>query len=393
MNILITDGDNRASLALTRALGREHRVIVGSVQPKSLSSVSRFCQSGFTYPDPARDEAGFVAAVAKAVHEHRIDVLVPVTDITTFSIAENRDRLPASCRLPLPSLEALRKAADKAAVVRTALELGVPTPRTQFIEHRDAVPPIADDQYPLVVKPARSRLRQGNGWVGTSVSYAYSREALLETLAKLPDDAFPVLLQERIPGEGMGVFACYDRGRCVALFSHRRIREKPPSGGVSVLRESAPLDSVAASHATRLLDRLGWHGVAMVEFKRDERDGTPQIMEINGRFWGSLQLAIDAGLDFPGLMLQIADGKAAEPAAPYRVGVRSRWLWGDIDALLMLLFKPEERLKLPPEQRSRWKALREFCNFSDPQTRLEILRRDDIRPWLLETIRWFRLGR
>lgn len=393
MNILITDGDNRASLALTRSLGRDHRVIVGSVQPKSLSSVSRFCHSGFTYPDPARDEAGFVAAVAKAVHEHRIDVLVPVTDITTFSIAENSHRFPASCRLPLSSLEALRKAADKAAVVRMALELGVPAPRTQFIERRDAVPPIADDQYPLVVKPARSRLRLGNGWVGTSVSYAYNREALLQTLAKLPEDAFPVLLQERIPGEGMGVFACYDRGQCVALFSHRRIREKPPSGGVSVMRESAPLDPVAASYATRLLDSLGWHGVAMVEFKRDERDGTPHIMEINGRFWGSLQLAIDAGLDFPGLMLRIADGKTVAPAPPYRVGVRSRWLWGDIDALLMLLFKPEERLKLPPEQRSRWKALREFCNFSDPQTRLEILRRDDIRPWLLETIRWFRLGR
>lgn len=390
MNILLTDGDNRATLALTRALGQRHRVIVGSTRERSLASVSRYCHAGFVYPDPARDQTGFVETLKRRVQHHSIDILVPVTDITTFTVAQNRHRFEPTCRLPLPSLEILGKAADKAGVVRTAIELGIPAPHTLFVEHRDSLPPLPDNMFPLVVKPARSRVPVGQSWVATSVSYAFDRGALNRALAALPDAAFPILLQERITGEGMGVFACYDRGRCIALFSHRRIREKPPSGGVSVLRESAPLDPVAANYATRLLDRIGWHGVAMVEFKRDERDGTPRIMEINGRFWGSLQLAIDAGLDFPGLLLQIGQDTPVAPHPPYRIGVRSRWLLGDFDALLMMLFKHSEREKLPPHQRSRWKALREFLDFSDPQTRLEILRRDDLRPWLLEAIRWFR---
>ena len=109
-----------------------------------------------------------------------------------------------------------------------------------------------------------------------------------------------MLLQERLVGPGVGVFACYHDGRPVALFSHRRLRERPPWGGVSVLCESAEVDPVAGEHATRLLDGIGWQGVAMVEFKRDLRDGVPKLMEINGRFWGSLQLAIDAGRELSG---------------------------------------------------------------------------------------------
>lgn len=390
MNILLTDGDNRATLALTRALGPAHRVIVGSVRERSLASVSRFCHAGFAYPDPIHDQAGFVATLEQIVRRHSIDILVPITDITTFVVARNRHRFEPACRLPIPSLDILAKAADKAGVVRAAIDLGIPAPRTRFVEYREAAPRFPNDAFPLVVKPARSRVQVGHVWLATSVSYAFDHADLTRVLAALPDAAFPVLLQERIAGEGMGVFACYDRGRCIALFSHRRLREKPPSGGVSVLRESAPLDPVAAGYATRLLDHIGWHGVAMVEFKRDERDGAPQIMEINGRFWGSLQLAIDAGCDFPGLLLRIGEGAHVAPVPPYRVGVRSRWLLGDFDALLMLLFKRSEREKLPPDRRSRSKALREFFNFSDPQTRLEILRRDDVRPWLLEALRWFR---
>lgn len=393
MNILITDGDNRASLALTRALGARHRVIVGGARHPSLASVSRFCHAGFSYPSPARHEESFLGALEEVVRARKVDLLIPVTDITTFLVAEQRHRFEPACRVPLPPLQTLRLAADKAAMVRMAGELSVPVPASAYVAHRgDAPPSFGRALFPLVVKPARSRVRTADGWVSTSVTYARDPADLAAKLARLPAESYPVLLQERVPGEGMGIFACYDRGRCIALFSHRRLREKPPSGGVSVLRESAALDPDASRYATQLLDRLGWHGVAMVEFKRDARNGAPRLMEINGRFWGSLQLAIDAGVDFPGMLLDIGNGDARPLTASYRVGVRSRWLWGDFDALLMLLFKREEREKLPEGQRSRLRALGRFLDFFDPNTRLEILRRDDLRPWLLETVRWFGRG-
>jgi predicted ATP-grasp superfamily ATP-dependent carboligase len=86
-----------------------------------------------------------------------------------------------------------------------------------------------------------------------------------------------------------------NRGRLRAAFAHRRLREKPPSGGVSVLSESIALDPQVLEQAERILEALKWHGVAMVEFKRDARDGVAKL-GINGRFWGSLQLSVDAGV-------------------------------------------------------------------------------------------------
>src|SRR2546430_8599658 len=79
-----------------------------------------------------------------------------------------------------------------------------------------------------------------------------------------------------------------------------------------------------------ILDHVGWHGAAMVEFKV-RADGRPYLMEINPRFWGSLQLAIDAGVDFPWLAYQLAAGLTPDSVEGYRIGVRNRWLLGDLD--------------------------------------------------------------
>jgi len=99
---------------------------------------------------------------------------------------------------------------------------------------------------------------------------------------------------------------------------------------------SITVDPRLRSHARLLLDKAGWHGVAMVEFKVAP-DGSPYLMEINTRFWGSLQLAIDAGVDFPWLLYQLACGDRPEPVDKYKLGIRLRWLLGDLDNLYLTL--------------------------------------------------------
>src|SRR6185436_4020752 len=128
-------------------------------------------------------------------------------------------------------------------------------------------------------------------WVTCGTGYATRAEDLFARLDSLEPAVFPLLIQERIIGPGVGVFVCCDGSDVLATFAHRRIREKPPSGGVSVLCESAAVDPIAKEHAIALLRAMQWRGVAMVEFKQNDSDGTLRLMEINGRFWGSLQLA------------------------------------------------------------------------------------------------------
>jgi len=187
----------------------------------------------------------------------------------------------------------------------------------------------------------------------------------------------------------VGVFLLLWNGELRAAFSHRRIREKPPSGGVSVYRESIPLDPELLARSRALLERFEWDGVAMIEYKLDERTGTPYLMEINGRFWGSLQLAVDAGVDFPALLAGVALGGDPAPVTAYRTGVRSRWWWGDVDHLLARLRRSPEDLALPPGSPGRWRALADFLTVRRAD-RNEILRRSDPGPFLHETGQWLR---
>ena len=84
-----------------------------------------------------------------------------------------------------------------------------------------------------------------------------------------------------------------------------------------------------------MLRSLKWHGVAMVEFKKDERDNEFKLMEINPKFWGSLALSIRCGVDFPYLAAQMAYTGDIKKAGAYKTGVRYRWLFPD-DTLHLL---------------------------------------------------------
>jgi predicted ATP-grasp superfamily ATP-dependent carboligase len=203
--------------------------------------------------------------------------------------------------------------------------------------------------------------------------------ACRRALAALPPSAYPVLLQRHVAGAGEGFFALRWGGRTMATFAHRRVREKPPSGGVSVYRESIPLHARLVEPGLRLLDALDWQGVAMVECKREAGTDREVIMEVNGRFWGSLQLAIDAGVDFPELLARCAAGEAVPASSHYRTGVRSRWFWGDVDHLYLRLRDGGAGSPL--------RAVLDFLCVRPGRDREEIWRWRDPLPFLLETLR------
>jgi hypothetical protein len=180
--------------------------------------------------------------------------------------------------------------------------------------------------WPVVLKPVASRLL-GDGKIERfKVAYADSPDSLARGMARFADRC-PVLLQEYCAGEGQGVELLLDRGRPLMAFQHRRLHEVPITGGASSLRESVPLDPRLLAHAARLLQELAWTGLAMVEFRVGPAD--PVLMEVNGRVWGSLPLAVKSGVDFPvGLAALYLGPRLNGAGTPGRtqpvIGVRSR---------------------------------------------------------------------
>lgn len=385
--ILVTDGEQRAALAVVRSLGRiGYRVMVCSSVRHSLSGASRHCRRSSLVPDALDDPRAYARSVQRLAREWDIEITIPITEASLLAV---RDELPG-VTVPFPTTDRFRAICDKRAVLSKAASLGLSVPQQTLL----LGPTVGDDAaldalgYPVVLKPSRSVVDEAVGRSKVAVSYARDRSDLTRQLASLPASAYPLLVQERIVGTGEGVFLLRWDGQVVAAFAHRRIREKPPAGGVSVYRESVPLDSELLRQSQQLLEAFDWQGVAMVEFKRDSESGKAYLMEVNGRFWGSLQLAIDAGVDFPALLLDAALGVKHPPVLTYRTGVRSRWWWGDVDHLLARLRGSPEELWLPLGSRGRARALAAFLVLWRRGDRSEVLRLTDPRPFLRESVDW-----
>jgi protein-tyrosine-phosphatase/predicted ATP-grasp superfamily ATP-dependent carboligase len=385
--VLITDGNERAALAATRALGRHGiPVYVGADSSASLAGRSRSCTMAFQYPSPWKSPREYAACILETARRTNAAVLLPMTDVAVELLGEHARELEGVVSVPIPSLAQYRQLSNKYELTAWAMRNGLPVPQTLFLPD-GAVDRVLDQitEWPVIVKPGASLIKRDGRWAKTSVHVARDADELLH----LYEDRWylrqPSLIQRRIVGEGQGIFGVFAQGQPVVLFAHRRIREKPPGGGVSVLRESIPLAQPITDYAVRILRSAQWHGVAMVEFKVDRESGVPYLMEVNGRFWGSLQLAIDAGVDFPFLAYQLAaTGKLEAVEQAYRVGVRSRWFLGDLDQLILRLRKSDEHLGMPPGSPTRGEALLEFIARSGAPTHSEVMRLSDPLPGLHE---------
>jgi len=336
--VLVLDANQRSALAVTRSLGnRAIPLVTADECPVALAGCSRYSGKYYTYPSPALHPGRFVDTIVDICESQHIEVILPMTELTTTLLLRNCSRFNDAI-LPFPAIDAVDALADKCTLMKLALSLGVPTPETRHA-NSSAGPGIDLNRlpYPVVLKPGKSWLESGGRWFHTRVRYAGSAQEAAAILGSDPSfHGYPYMVQDYVPGTGQGIFALYNRGKPVTFFAHRRLREKPPQGGVSVLSESIPINPELLSYAQALLDKAAWHGIAMVEFKVDS-DGTPFLMEINTRFWGSLQLAIDAGIDFPFLLYQAACNEPPDPVSNYKTGIRLRWLLGDLDSLYLTL--------------------------------------------------------
>ena len=316
-----------------------------------------------------------------------IDVILPMTEQSDYLLNPATDYLPKRTILACPKTEQMQALGDKLNLFRLAKRLDIAIPNTFFLNDNSELPSLIHDiaDYPVVIKPALSRIAVKDGFISASVTYATDRADLEAQYATSPALRYPSMIQEKIIGPGTGLFTLYDNDHPLALFSHRRLREKPPSGGVSVVSESVSLDCEMVEAADRLLSAVGWRGVAMVEFKRDERDGRAKLMEINGRFWGTLQLSIACGVDFPGLLLDYLQGKElTHQIGEYRLGHTMKWFFGTLDHLLIRLKNNDATLYLPPGSPSKWGAVKDFIRIWSRNTSFDVFDRKDIRPFMHE---------
>jgi hypothetical protein len=209
-----------------------------------------------------------------------------------------------------PSGSQAELALDKALQFEAAREAGLPLPETQVVESPEAVAP---PSYPVVVKPARALYEVDGGLVRPTGS-AVANE---DELARVREKGWypPLVVQPLVYGTGEGLFGHMTKDGVVGWSAHRRLRMLNPEGSASSACESHPVDESLVGPAERFLANVGWRGLFMLEFLRDE-SGRPWLMELNGRPWGSLALSRRRGFEYPAWAVQAALDDSFVPQPP-----------------------------------------------------------------------------
>ena len=384
-DVLILDASNKQSLACVRSLGRIGlRVAVGECATEcdgsqsALSFRSRYAAHSLVLPDVAAGPDVFAAAVVSFVREHLVPVVIPTNDGAITAMTPYRSQLAAlGCTLALASDATLAIANDKDRTLAVAERLGIDYPRSMRIESLDDLSAVVDAfEFPFVLKPTVSFPRDAP--VRLQVTEVIDEVEAVSAIQTYLSSGSGVLAQQWASGRREGVSLLMVDGEVRAACAHVAHRTSPALGGASVLRESIPLLPDLYDPAVRLVQEIGLDGVCEVEFRRDAT-GRPLLMEVNARLAGTIENALHSGVDFPLLLWQWATGQPVTSLAGYRIGVRTRWLHGDLRWL-----RDNQRRIGRPDSVSRTRALSSFAAEFLRTRHLDCVDWRDLRPALAE---------
>ena len=366
--VLVLDcGEASYSLGVARSLGQAgYEVHYGfPVGSPHREARSKYCAGVTFYPDPSYAPEDFQQSLRELAPSFRY--IVPMKEQTLLSAAQIKPEVESQgALLPIADFETLRTATTKLDMLRLAESLGVRTPRTIVAQE---LPPIAELRstlgVPFVMKVASEiGLRPMDRHYRVDTLDDSTLTSKFEALAAHG----PVLLQEFARGTGAGVALLYSRERGLVAFSgHRRVFEQFEDGGPSLLAETF-VDETALAQSRRLLEAIGWKGMAMVEYRLDPQ-GVPVFMEVNPRFWGTLSLAIASGVDFPTLLLR----SWTTPTAPVPIRPRRTRNFFSFEVLVTAAGSP-------PGKRPRLSALALLLPRCLPGLSVRELQGRDLRP-------------
>lgn len=326
--VLILGNDTRVTLAVVRSLGRRGLdVHVGWHDENSPALASRYiCATHYIPPFESTDDT-WKKTLTTLLRDENFDCVIPCNDPTLIPLQLYRSEFEEFASIYLLDDSAFHTVFDKIQTTVLAKTLGISIPRTiTGTCCEEILAECQDLQYPLYVKP-RSSVTADDLTNKLVVQRVDDIHELRRQLADVPS-ASDVLVQEGFDGVGVGVEVLASEGRVLAELQHRRLHESMAGG--STYRETIPQDARLTKATRAMIESLNYSGVAMFEFRVQPESGEWVLLEINGRFWGSLPLAIAAGMDFPCYLYEMLVNNKQDVHSEYRYGLRARNLVEDL---------------------------------------------------------------
>lgn len=383
--------ETQIGLSLIRELGAAGVPVIGiATSADAIGLQSRFLARGEILHQP-RTDAGLDELRALG-ERHGPGYLLTVSEANTAWLIANRHRLGTITAL-LPPEEAFAIVLDKERTLAAAAAVGIEVPGSISPTTWAEVEEVARSfRFPAVLKWADPNAigpaLRAAGLEVLKAEYAYNADDFLRLAERYRSFGRWPLMQEYCAGVGLGQFFFMHKGEAVRRFQHLRVAEWPPEGGFSSVCDAVPLTRFTElqEKSIGLLQYIGWEGVAMVEYRYDPETGRAVLMEINGRFWGSYPLAMQAGAGF-GLLAYSLQGQGIMPRLPrIREHLRCRMVATEIKRLKRILLEPSLIRDRNFEAHPVREILRFIGDFLRPSVRYYVWTPHDIKP-LIRDIR------
>ena len=362
--VLVTDGRSLSSLAIVRSLGRAGcEVHICDDFRRNLAAFSKYVADTKVHEPIGDDPAAFIDWLVACCRQEGYDLVIPVRDETTLAVSNHRETVSAVTRLFVAEESTIERLLDKGSCMRTAEELGIPIPETYYpTANIDEIRTAAT--FPVLIKPRAASGARGIVRVDNPSNLARKYDAVSR--------AYPEpIVQEFVDHSGghYSIGTIFDeRAEPVATHVYRETRQYPDSGGPAIAAHTVEREPWVDSMLD-LLRAHDWKGPAHMDVLYDPDTEAHRLIEVNPRFWSSLSLTINSGVDVPRLLYELALGEGQpEPDDEYTVGMNYRWIL------------PNELLWLWEQEHTLQAARR--LDFWEPNTCCATLSRDDLRPIL-----------
>lgn len=386
IDVLLTDGHTRATLAVARAYARRGiSFVVLCPRRQSMTFYSRDVKHAVVSPDPFSQPDAFVCFVLQLIQKHKIRLAVPVADRTLVLFERHRSELERHTTLAMANSQALRRVLDKRTNLELASQLGIPCPRQFRLEDRRQIPEMIQALgFPIVIKRSSDPIEPGVPQFKFKVLYAANEAELRFYIDQYCLNGEHPLFQECATGKVHDLCCFAARGELLAIHEYHAIRR---FNGSAILRTIVRPSPDLVEHTRNLLAALDWDGVAHVSFYIG-KNGQKWYMETNARFWASVEGSVYAGWDFPTWTYEyFLSGRRPAPG-PIPLGSSTCWHTGDLLALLKFV-AGEGEIPTPGTNPGKLRAAWQFLSGFGPGIHSDIFRWRDPLPAIIELYPYF----
>lgn len=325
--VLLCIDESPASLAATRGLrSGGYEPWLATSQSGTPASRSRDAAGVTRLPAPQSDPERYAIELASLAGRVGAAAVLPATESTLRALSGREHLFPrpvGTC-----GVERLERATDKGELSPAGARVGLPAPPAVELSAGDDLSGV---ELPVVVKPIRSVVERADGTLQTvDVTRADDLETLRRALEAQPG---PMLVQRYVEGTLGAVAGVAWEGDVLVTSHQRSARIWPPGRGITAYGRTVAPDPALDRSVRELLTWVGWSGIFQVQVIHGEE--RPWLIDLNPRIYGSIGLAISAGLNLPAIWADLLLGR--EPRiGTARIGQGYRVEEDDLRALVGL---------------------------------------------------------